>query len=96
MAGPAGDASSVVEGKGYCRAGGDPEPRGALSWGILSRSQALVSVYPDIKFRIVFLRLGSPGRPAAPARAWLLDIEAGAWEGGGSSCTEPISTAPVG
>lgn len=59
-------------------------------------SQALVSVYPDIKFRIVFLRLGAPGWPAAPAHAWLLDIEAGAWEGEGSSCTEPISTAPVG
>lgn len=57
-------------------------------------SQALVSVSPDVKFHIVSLRLGAPGRPAAPACAWLLDIEAGAREGGGLSCTEPISTAP--
>lgn len=89
--GPAGDASSVAERKGLYRAGG------ALSGGHHSvTSQALLMVYPDTKFHIIFLQLGVLGRPTAPAHAQHLDMEICAQEREGSPCTEPISTAPVG
>lgn len=94
--GPAGDASSVAEGRVSAELGGSGAGGSPLLGDHSVASQASVSLYPDVKFRIVSLWLCAPGQPAAPARARLLGVEAGARKGEGSSCTEPISTAPVG
>lgn len=85
--GPAGDASSVGKGKGWVRAGGLWSRGSPLLGDHSIASQALLSVHPGVKSRGVFLR--------PPAAAQLLHTGAGAGEGLGSPCTEPVSTAPL-
>jgi len=92
--GPAGDASGMAERKGQCRAGG-LHSGGAFSWAQLSCFPGLGFSVPRYKISHCFSAAGRPRSAQAPARAWLLDIEAGAREGEGSSRTEPISTAPI-
>lgn len=87
--GPAGDASSVGKGKGkgWVRAGGLWSRGSPLLGDHSIASQALLLVHPGVKSRGVFLR--------PPAAAQLLHTGAGAGEGAGSPCTEPVSTAPL-
>lgn len=73
-AGPCQGCIKVAEGKGQCSTWGSPlleDPSVA--------SQALVLGYPDRKFHIVFLWLGTPGQPPAPAVPgfWILRLVLG-------------------
>lgn len=83
--GPAGDASSM--GKGWGRAGGLWSRGSPLLGDHSVASQALLLVYPGIQSRGVFLK--------PPAAAQPLHMGAGAGQGAGSPCTEPVSTVPL-